>query len=101
VLAAGTIIAERYRVVSLLGEGGMGVVYRVEHVHMRKALALKVLNASFSTSPEVIARFEREAIAAGSIDHPNVVGATDFGKLPDGSLSVAIRATRRRGSSSS
>jgi serine/threonine-protein kinase len=95
-LAAGTIIAERYRVVSLLGEGGMGVVYRVEHVHMRKALALKVLNASFSKSPEVIARFEREAIAAGSIDHPNVVGATDFGKLPDGSLFLVLELVNGR-----
>ncbi len=93
--AAGTltpdaVIAERYRVVSLLGEGGMGAVYRVEHVHMRKAFALKVLHGAASKSPEIVARFEREAVAAASISHPNVVGATDFGKLPDGSFFLVL-----------
>src|SRR5580704_3390219 len=60
-LEPGTIIAERYRVDSLLGEGGMGKVYAAEHVHMRKQVAIKVLHPEMSTTPEVVARFEREA----------------------------------------
>ena len=78
-LSPGALVAERYRIVSFLGEGGMGAVYRVEHQHMRKAFALKVLHRSLLGRPEIVARFEREARAAGSIDHPNVAAATDFG----------------------
>jgi serine/threonine-protein kinase len=89
-LAAGELVAERYRIVDLLGEGGMGAVYRVEHVHMRKTLALKVLHGDFSDHPEVSARFEREAIAAGNIEHPNVTAATDFGRLADGSFFLVL-----------
>jgi serine/threonine-protein kinase len=89
-LAAGTIVADRYRVIEMLGEGGMGAVYRAEHIHMRKQMALKVLHASMSATAEVVARFEREAIAAGHITHPNVVSASDFGKLPDGSFFLVL-----------
>ncbi len=85
-LAPGALIAERYRVVSFLDEGGMGAVYRVEHLHMRKTFALKVLHRALVDRPEMLTRFEREAVAAGSIDHPNVAAATDFGRLPDGSF---------------
>jgi serine/threonine-protein kinase len=85
-LAPGTVLGDRYQIESVLGVGGMGVVYRVVHVHMRKALALKVLHAELSQSPEIKARFEREAVAVGSIEHPNVAAATDFGQLPDGSF---------------
>jgi serine/threonine protein kinase len=104
-LEPGTIIAERYRVDSLLGEGGMGKVYAAEHVHMRKQVAIKVLHPEMSTTPEVVARFEREAIAAGNIAHPNVAAATDFGRLEDRSFflvleyvaGVDLRAVLRRG----
>ncbi len=89
-LAPGTIVAERYRVESQLGEGGMGVVYLAEHVHMRKRVALKVLLRAWCSTPEVVARFEREAVAAGSIDHPHVACATDSGKLPDGSFFLVL-----------
>ena len=89
-LPPGTLVAERYRIMSQLGEGGMGVVYLVEHVHMRKQFALKVLQASMGATEEIATRFEREAIAAGRIDHPNVAAATDFGKLPDGSFFLVL-----------
>jgi serine/threonine protein kinase len=89
-LAPGTVVADRYRVESLLGEGGMGAVYRAEHIHMRKAVALKVLHSDANEYPEVVQRFEREAIAAANIAHPNVVSATDFGKLPDGSFFLVL-----------
>ncbi len=86
----GEIVADRYRIERLLGEGGMGAVYEVEHTLMRKRFALKVLHADMSRLPEVVARFEREAMAAAHIDHANVAAATDFGKLPDGSFYLVL-----------
>src|SRR5690349_9388918 len=95
-LARDAVVADRYRVVSLLGRGAMGAVYQVEHVHMRKAFALKVLYGDALRSPEIVARFEREAIAAAKITHPNVVAATDFGKLPDGSFFLVLELVSGR-----
>ncbi len=86
----GTIIAERYRVEAILGEGGMGIVYLAEHVHIRKRVAIKVLLPQWATTPEVVARFERESVAAGAIEHPNVAAATDFGRLADGSFFLVL-----------
>ena len=68
----------------------MGAVYQAEHTHMRKRLAVKVLHPEMSRLPEVVARFEREAMAAAHIDHPNVAAATDFGKLDDGSFFLVL-----------
>ncbi len=86
----GTVLAGRYRVERLLGSGGMGSVYLAEHVLMKKAVAVKVLHAEMSGNGEIAARFEREAVAAARIDHPNVAAAMDFGRLPDGSFYLAL-----------
>jgi serine/threonine-protein kinase len=86
----GTILAGRYRIVELVGAGGMGAVYRAEHVHMRKTVAVKVLHKQMTAFSEVVARFEREAVAGGRIDHPHVVAASDFGKLEDGSFYLVL-----------
>jgi serine/threonine protein kinase len=86
----GTIIGGRYKVLSLIGEGGMGAVFLVEHTVIRKRLALKVLNDQMMKSPEAVARFEREALAAAHIDHPNVVAATDSGRTESGALFVVL-----------
>jgi serine/threonine-protein kinase len=86
----GTIIAGRYRVERLLGAGGMGAVYRAQHVHMRKNVAIKVLHREMTHLTEVVARFEREAIAAGRIEHENVATAKDFGRLEDGSFCLVL-----------
>lgn len=86
----GTLLDERYQVEALLGAGGMGAVYRARHVHMQKVVALKVLHRETSERAEVVSRFEREAIAAGRIAHPNVAGATDFGRLADGSFYLVL-----------
>ncbi len=83
-------IAGRYRVIRKLGEGGMGAVFLAEHVHMRKRFAVKVLLPEALRDPELVARFEREAVAAGSIAHPGVCAATDFGRLPDGSFFLVL-----------
>jgi serine/threonine-protein kinase len=89
-LAEGTIIADKYRVLSKLGEGAMGAVFLVEHQMMRKKYALKLLLPFASAHPEIVARFQREAIAAGNLDHPNIVKATDFGRLEDGSFYMVL-----------
>jgi serine/threonine protein kinase len=86
----GAVLGGRYYVERLIGEGGMGAVYQAEHTHMRKRLAVKVLHAEMGRLPEVVARFEREAMAAAHIEHPNVAGATDFGKLDDGSFFLVL-----------
>ncbi len=86
----GTTISDRYKIERLLGEGGMGAVYQAEHTLMRKRMAIKVLHPEMTRLPEVVARFEREAMAAAHIEHPNVVTATDFGKLEDGAFFLAL-----------
>jgi serine/threonine protein kinase len=86
----GTLLADRYRIDELVGEGGMGKVYSAEHVLMRKRLAVKVLRRELTCVADVVARFEREAMAAANIDHPNVAAATDFGKLPDGAVFLVL-----------
>src|SRR5260370_22128277 len=60
-MGEGTEIAGRYRILSLIGEGGMGAVYRAQHLSLRKVFALKVLQPRNVDRPDVIARFEREA----------------------------------------
>ena len=86
----GEVIDNRYRIDSLLGRGGMGVVYRGTHIGLRRPVAVKVLHAILAANPEVRSRFEREALAIGKIDHPNCVGVYDVGTLPDGSLYLAM-----------
>ena len=79
-LSVGDVVSDRYRIDAVLGEGGMGIVYRAEHLHLHKPHALKVLLPAWSSMSEVVARFEREAVAA----------ATDFGTLPDGSFFLVM-----------
>ena len=92
----GTVLAGRYRIDQLIGTGGMGAVYRAEHVHMRKAVAIKVLHKEMTFLPEVVARFEREAVAAARIEHPHVAAATDFGRLDDGSFYLVLEYVEGR-----
>lgn len=86
----GTLVGERYQVNRILGRGGMGAVFEAEHVHMKKLVALKVLHGYMSQNPEVVQRFEREAVAAGRLQHPGIVAATDFGRLGTDSFYLAL-----------
>jgi hypothetical protein len=79
-----------YRVVSKIGEGGMGVVYLAEHEFLQRKAAVKVLLPVFSNDQEVVNRFINEAKAATVIHHPGIVQVFDFGKLPDGSAYLAM-----------
>ncbi|HVU06089.1 MAG TPA: serine/threonine-protein kinase [Polyangiaceae bacterium] len=86
----GVILADRYRIDSLLDRGAMGRVYAGEHVLMKKRVAIKVLHRELTMVPEFVARFEREAMAAANIESEHVVAATDFGKLPDGAVFLVL-----------
>ena len=73
-----------YRLLGEIGHGGVGVVYRAEHILLRKPVAIKILRAKWSRDAATAARFLREARVAGRTHHPGVVSVTDFGTLPDG-----------------
>ena len=90
----GAVVSERYRIVELLAMGGVGAVYLAEHVHMHKHVAIKVLHPDTQGLPDLIPRFEREAVAGAHIQHPNVAAATDFGKLDDGSFFLVLEYVR-------
>jgi len=72
-----------YRLLDVIGRGGMGTVYRGEHVYIGRPVAVKILHAQFARYEEAVKRFLREARAASSINHPNIVDVTDFGPTPD------------------
>jgi len=92
VVPVGSVLDGRYRIDSVLGKGGMGRVYKGEHTGIGKAVAIKVLHAKFGASREATQRFQREALASGRLDHPNIVGVSDFGVLEDGSLFLVMEA---------
>ena len=86
----GMVISDRYRLIERVGEGGMGAVYRGEHISLRKRVAVKFLHAELSRISDVVMRFEREAVAAANLEHANVVAAHDFGKTKDGQFYLVM-----------
>ena len=83
-LETGQIIEGKYRIVRLLGEGGMGAVYEGENVRINRRVAIKVLHAGFTENKEVTQRFEREAQAAGRIGNDHILEVLDLGTLASG-----------------
>lgn len=75
----GMVIAERYRILASIGRGGMGVVYKVEHVRIGKLMALKLLTGELTSDSELVGRFKREALMVSKLSHPNTVQVFDFG----------------------
>lgn len=69
----------KYQIEQLLGKGGMGAVYRATHLGTKRTVAVKVIHPQLSAYDQFVARFRREAEAAGRLRHPNVVDVTDFG----------------------
>jgi eukaryotic-like serine/threonine-protein kinase len=86
----GSIIAERYLVLSKLGEGGMGRVYLAEHVKMGRKSAVKVMNPGAVNDADAISRFNREAANASRISHQHVAQVYDFGETSDGLIYLAM-----------
>ena len=77
-LAAGTRLGP-YEILSPIGAGGMGEVYRAKDPRLGRDVAIKVLPASFSSDPDRLKRFEQEARAAGVLNHPNITAVYDLG----------------------
>jgi serine/threonine-protein kinase len=90
IIRAGTVIAERYRVLGRLGQGGMGTVYMGEHVTVGRSVAIKVLTHQWSHNEAVAQRFRAEARAASAAGHPNIIEVFDAGTLDDGRLYLVM-----------
>jgi serine/threonine-protein kinase len=86
----GTVLADRYRVVRKLGEGGMGVVFEAQHVLIERRLAVKLLHSEYARDPATVARFRREALATARIGNEHIVESVDMGSLPDGSVFIVL-----------
>ena len=80
----GTVVDDRYEVLAVIGEGGMGRVYRVRHRRLGRAFALKALRVDLARDLVLTERFIQEARAAAVVTHPNVVQINDFGTLNSG-----------------
>jgi len=85
----GQVLDEKYQLERLLGRGGMGAVYLATHLGTERYVALKLITPQFMRNEEFVARFKREARAAGRLRHPNVVDVTDFGFAHAGQEPVA------------
>ncbi len=85
----GRVIDNRYRVGERIGTGGMGVVYRVEHLHLGKTAAMKVLSPDTAAKPEMLRRFRLEAQSVSKLNHPNIVQTFDFGQC-DGAFYLVM-----------
>ncbi|MFH2010395.1 MAG: protein kinase [bacterium] len=89
-LKMGEVVAGRFRIESIIGEGGMGTVYLARHITLPREYAIKVLKTDFCADDSYVERFRREAIAASRVVHPNVVYITDFGKFDNGSFYIVM-----------
>jgi tRNA A-37 threonylcarbamoyl transferase component Bud32 len=86
----GRTVNEKFRIEALLGQGGMGRVYRARHLTLDRTVVLKMLHRAFSGDPQVAQRFQREARAASRLNHPNSIAVLDFGAAEDGTLFMAM-----------
>src|SRR5689334_11688670 len=83
VLAAGQVVAEKYKILGLLAMGGMGKIYRAEQMPLGRKVALKILHGKFTDDqdPEFQKRFLLEAETCAKLTHPNTVTVFDYGKI--------------------
>lgn len=86
----GKVLSGKYRILSQLGQGGMGTVYRAEHVMLGRVDAVKIIRPDVAKSQEAMHRFLREAKLASSINHPNAVVIHDFGEAENGIFYLAM-----------
>lgn len=91
----GQVVAGRYSLVRLLGDGGMGAVYKAEDNVLRRFVAIKLLHPAAAANPAAVERFLREAQAAASIGHPNIIDILDFGES-DGKPYLVMEYLRGR-----
>ena len=87
----GQLVAGRFKVEELIGQGGMGKVYRARHLALDRVVCLKMLKPALLEDPTLVGRFEREAKAASRLNHPNGISVLDFGRNEaDGGLFIAM-----------
>lgn len=80
----------RFQILSVLGQGGMGMVYKARHVHMDKLVAIKTLVPAAVSDDKSFLRFEQEARAASNLQHPNIISIFDFGRSADGTAYLVM-----------
>jgi eukaryotic-like serine/threonine-protein kinase len=79
-LSAGTVIGDRYEILQLLGQGGMGAVYKVRDKELDRIVALKLIRPEFAKNAEILRRFKQELILARQVTHRNVIRIFDLGQ---------------------
>ena len=84
------LVDNRYRIVELLGSGGMAEVYLTHDETLDREIAIKILDHRYAGGPEFVERFKREARSAASLSHPNIVTIHDWGKTEDGTYYIAM-----------
>jgi serine/threonine protein kinase len=89
-LRAGVVLEGKYEIVRPLGTGGMGQLYEARHRLIGRRAAIKLLRTEHAGSPELAARFENEARAAGGSEHENLAAIYDIGALPDGTKYIVM-----------
>lgn len=86
----GRLLDNKYKIIRLIGRGGMGTVYEAEHVILNRRVAIKVLLPMYSSKTSAVKRFIREAQAASAIEHPNIVQVLDFSKEAEGTVYMVM-----------
>ena len=86
-LAAGTKLGP-YEILAAIGAGGMGEVYKAKDTRLDRLVAIKVLPEELAKNPDSLARFEREAKAVAALNHPNITGIFDIGRVDDTAYAV-------------
>ncbi|MGB1698355.1 MAG: serine/threonine-protein kinase, partial [Nannocystaceae bacterium] len=87
----GQVIADRYRVDEIIGEGGMGVVYGGEQISLHRPVAIKVLSPELSEDEHLRGRFEREARSTAQLEHPNIVQVLELGTTDQGLMFIVMQ----------
>lgn len=90
----GRVFDDRYRLVRILGEGGMGAVFVAEHLRLHKEVAFKIIRPEIASDPKIAARFSREAMATAQIESPHIASAVDYGELPEGGAYLVTQLAR-------
>jgi serine/threonine protein kinase len=79
-LEPGTLLAERFEILQLLGQGGMGAVYKARDTELERLVALKLIRPELASHPEILRRFKQELILAREVTHRNVIRIFDLGQ---------------------
>ncbi|NUP10274.1 MAG: serine/threonine protein kinase [Polyangiaceae bacterium] len=93
-ITVGSILEERYRVLGIIGQGGMGTVYEAEHLNIGRRVALKILKPEHAQKGEAVARLRHEARVVSQIGHPNICEIFDIGQFEDGSPYLVMERLR-------